>query len=101
MNIEIRDLNKKDYNKARKYAIKGMNLKRYTQKGLELYFYSKYFIYLELLRATQILGAYMGDNLVGVLLADINNKPTSRASSISLRYFSLGAGDLQIHLFLY
>ena len=75
MNIEIKDLDKRDYNTAREYAIKGMNLSRYTEKKFELYFYSKYFFYLELLRATQILGAYEEKNLVGVLLVDITNKP--------------------------
>lgn len=74
MNIEIKDLEKKDYDTARKFAITGMNLTRYTEKKWELYFYSKYFLYLELSRSTQILGAYMDDKLVGVLLADMSGE---------------------------
>ncbi|TLG72514.1 GNAT family N-acetyltransferase [Culicoidibacter larvae] len=74
MDIVIRELAKSDYNQARLYAIDGMNLDRYAEKDYELYFYSKYFIYLELLRATQILGAYMDGKLVGVLLAEMRNE---------------------------
>lgn len=73
--IEIRQIRKKDFNAARKFAVVGMHLNWYTNNELELYFYSKYFWYHEISRATRALGAYMGDRLVGVLLADIKNEP--------------------------
>ncbi len=75
MDIVIKQLRKKDFNAARKFAIEGMHLTWYTSNNLELYLYSKYFWYLEISRATRALGAYMGDTLVGVLLVDINNQP--------------------------
>lgn len=75
MNIEIKQLNKRDFNTARKFAIEGMHLNWYTNNNFELYIYSKYFWYLEVSRATRALGAYMGDKLVGVLLVDIDNQP--------------------------
>lgn len=75
MDIKIEQLRKKDFNVARKFAIEGMHLTWYTSNRLELYFYSKYFWYLELSKATKVLGAYIDDKLVGVLLANINNEP--------------------------
>ena len=62
---------KKDFNKARKFAIEGMNLNWYTSNKLELYLYSKYFWYLEISKATKALGAYIDNELVGVLLVDM------------------------------
>lgn len=73
--IEIQQLRKKDFDKARKFAVVGMHLNWFTSNKIELYLYSKYFWYSEISKATTALGAYMGDKLVGVLLADIKNKP--------------------------
>lgn len=86
MNIEIKQLNKRDFNTARKFAIEGMHLNWYTNNNFELYIYSKYFWYLEVSRATRALGAYIGDKLVGVLLVDIDNQPKV-FNSIGYRLF--------------
>jgi GNAT superfamily N-acetyltransferase len=75
MDIEIGQIKKKHSNVARKFAIEGMHLNWYASNKFELYIYSKYFWYLEISRATKALGAYMGNNLVGILLVDIKNKP--------------------------
>ena len=75
MEIKVCNLRKKDFNKARKFAIEGMHLHWYAHKKWELYFYSKYFWYLEISRASIALGAYQDGELVGVLLADINDSP--------------------------
>lgn len=75
MNIIIRQLRKKDFDTARKYAIDGMHQTWYTNNSLELYLYSKYFWYYQIVRATRALGAYMDNKLVGVLLVDMNNQP--------------------------
>ncbi|WP_151736867.1 GNAT family N-acetyltransferase ['Paenibacillus yunnanensis' Narsing Rao et al. 2020] len=76
MDIVIKQLRKADFGKARNFAVEGMHLHWYASSKMELYFYSKYFWYLEISKATQALGAYMGDQLVGVLLADMKNEPT-------------------------
>ena len=60
---------------ARKFAVEGMHLNWYTSNRFELYIYSKYFWYLEISKATKALGAYLENNLVGILLADIKNAP--------------------------
>lgn len=75
MDVKIKQLRKKYFNKARKFAIEGMNLNWYTSNNLELYLYSKYFLYLEISKATKSLGAYINDELVGVLLVDMENQP--------------------------
>lgn len=75
MEIDIRPLQKKDFNAARKFAVQGMHLEWYTGNVVELYLYSKYFWYLEISRAAIALGAYLGDELVGVLLADMDDEP--------------------------
>lgn len=75
MDVKIQPLKRRDFDAARKFAIEGMHLTWYTQNKLELYLYSKYFWYLEISKASTALGAYMGDELVGVLLADMNHQP--------------------------
>ncbi len=75
MDIIIRDIDKRDFPKIQEFASQGMQFNMYTENRLELYFYTKYFWYLELNRATQVLAAYMDHRLVGVLLADIEGKP--------------------------
>ncbi|MER2295405.1 MAG: hypothetical protein ABS913_08800 [Desemzia incerta] len=75
MEIDIRPLQKKYFNAARKFAVQGMHLEWYTGNAVELYLYSKYFWYLEISCATIALGAYLGNELVGVLLADMDGEP--------------------------
>jgi ribosomal protein S18 acetylase RimI-like enzyme len=74
MNIAIRQIEKKDFNRARRFAIEGMHLKWYASNKFELYFYSKYFWCLEISKATKALGAYTENKLVGILLVDMNNE---------------------------
>lgn len=81
MDVKIKQLSKNDFNKARKFAIEGMNLNWYTSNSLELYLYSKYFWYLEISRATKTLGAYIDNELVGILLVDMVNQPKVFSSS--------------------
>ena len=75
MNITIRQIKKKDYNTARQFAIEGTHLTRYVSNKVELYFYSKYFWYNEISKATRTIGAYLDGELAGVLLVAIKNKP--------------------------
>lgn len=91
MDVKIKQLRKKDFNTARKFAIKGMHLHWYTSNNLELYLYSKYFWHLEISRATKALGAYIDDKLVGVLLVDINNQPKVFNSIFSLIFVKIAS----------
>lgn len=74
MELKIKELNKKDYNKVIQYAIKGMHFNMYLDNKLELNLYGRYFWYLELLNATQVISAYIGDELAGVLVAEIKGE---------------------------
>lgn len=74
MNIEIKELRKKDYKKAIQYAIKGMHLNVYFNNKMELNLYGRYFLYIELINATHVISAYIGDELAGVLIADMKDE---------------------------
>ena len=71
MNIKITDIRKKDYEKAIQFAIKGMHFDWYLDSDFLLNAYGRYFWYLEINRATQILAAYVDNKFVGVLLAEM------------------------------
>lgn len=74
MEIRTGKLRKCDYPKAIQFAIRGMHLNQYLDDGFLLDMYGKYFLYMEMERATQIIAAYEGDKLVGILLAEIKGE---------------------------
>lgn len=71
MSLEIRNLDKSDYKKAIRFAIKGMHFDWYLNSSFLLEAYGRYFWYLETNRATEILAAYSDGIFAGVLLAEI------------------------------
>ena len=71
MSIEIKDIRKKDYKRAIQFAIKGMHFDWYLDSKFLLNAYGRYFWYLEINRATQIFAAYVDNEFVGVLLAEM------------------------------
>ena len=88
--IEIREINKKDFNKAINFAIRGMHFNMYLKNKLLLKLYGKYFWYMELSRSSQVISAYIGDKFVGVLLADIKGEPKVYKSfwkSLYIKFF--------------
>ncbi|MFR3685539.1 MAG: GNAT family N-acetyltransferase [Enterococcus sp.] len=72
MEVIVKQIEKKDFEAARKFALDGMHLSWYTSNKLELYLYSKYVLYLELTKSTMVLGAYLKDRLVGFLFANFH-----------------------------
>lgn len=87
--MEIKPLKRKDFGKIQRFAITGMHLSRYTSNRFELYFYAKYFWYLELLRATRIYAAYEGDEFAGVLLLDIDGEQKAYRSWWAQKFVAL------------
>ena len=74
MNIEIREIDKKDEKKAMQFAIKGMNLNRYVQDKNALALYARYFWYMEMDRATQCIAAYVDGKFSGIMLVDMRGE---------------------------
>lgn len=90
MELQIKPLKKKDYSKAIHFAIKGMNFDRYMEHKTILALYGRYFWYMEMGRASQIITAYYGDELAGVLLAKMEGEPNAHTSfreSLYVRIF--------------
>ncbi|MDO4268129.1 MAG: GNAT family N-acetyltransferase [Eubacteriales bacterium] len=67
--MEIKRLRKRDYGKAIDFAITGMHFNWYTDSRFQQRLYGRYFWYLEMTTATQVLAAYEEGRLAGVLLA--------------------------------
>ena len=76
--ISIRELDPKDRNKAISFAISGMHFDQYIKNPLLLRLYGRYFWYLENSRATHLKAAYQGDELLGVILAEVKGQPPLR-----------------------
>lgn len=89
MKTIIKVIDKRDFRRARHFAISGMHLDWYTSSKLQLYLYSHYFWNLELLKATRAIGAYSGERLVGVLLVDITGQPKFFRSLLRFIYVKL------------
>ena len=80
MELKIKELNKKDYNKAIQYAIKGMHFNMYLDNKFALNLYGRYFWYLELINATQLISAYIENELAGVLIAEFKDEEKKHKS---------------------
>lgn len=78
--IQLRELNEKDYRKAIRFAVTGMHFDWYMDSRLLQNLYGRYFLYLELSRATQVIAAYYGDELAGLLLAQVYDQPKPKRS---------------------
>lgn len=89
MEIEIKDIRKKDYKKAIQFAIKGMHFDWYLDNQFMLNAYGRYFWYLEINRATQVLAAYIGGEFVGVLLAEIKGEEKKHQSFLQKAYVKI------------
>lgn len=90
--IAIKELRKQDYKKAQRFAIQGMHLNWYVEKGFILELYSKYFWHMELNRTTKSYGAYIDNEFVGVLLADMRDEAKQYHSfwrSVFVRCFDI------------
>lgn len=74
MEIRFGELRRKDSKKAIRFAIKGMHFDWYLDSRLLQNLYGRYFWFQELLRATQAVAVYAGDELAGVLLSEVKGE---------------------------
>lgn len=86
LEIEIKDIRKKDYKKAIQFAIRGMHFDWYLNNRFLLNAYGRYFWYLEINRATQIFAAYADSEFVGVILAEIKGEGKKQQSFLQKTY---------------
>jgi ribosomal protein S18 acetylase RimI-like enzyme len=89
MKIIFKQLQRKDFRKIIDFAIEGMKFSRYVDNPLALRLYGRYFMYLELERASQVIAAYSEGRLVGILMADMNNQPKQHSSFWRALYVKL------------
>ena len=89
MEIQITNIKKKDYKKAIQFAKTGMHFDLYLDSKFLLYLYGNYFWYDELSRATQVIAAYAGEELAGVLLADIKGNHTGLLEKQCISRYSI------------
>lgn len=90
MNIEIKELKRKDHKKAILFAVTGMHFNWYLDNQFLLNLFGRYFWFQEITRATQVLAAYEGERLAGVLLAEMNGEKKEHKSywiSLYLKLF--------------
>lgn len=87
--MELTTLRKKDIGKVIQFAITGMHFDWYLSNKFLRNAYGRYFWYLETNRATQILAAYEGDTLAGVLLAEIYGEEPQQYSKWKATYVKL------------
>lgn len=87
--MEIKELDKKDWNKVIQYAIKGMHFDEYLDNKFLLKAYGRYFWYLEYTNATQVISAYDGNDLLGVLVVDMKNQKKPNKSLWQSIYIGL------------
>lgn len=71
------------------FAIKGMNFNQYTENPIFLRLYARYFLYMELERATHIYAAYEQERLLGLLLAEVQGAPKQAHTFLQASYVKL------------
>lgn len=95
MKFTIKKLARQDYRKVIDFAIQGMNFTAYLQNPWALRLYGRYFLYLELNRASQVIAAYQGERVVGVLLADfVGQKLYVKIFKSLMTLVAPGSGDV-------
>ena len=86
--MEIKGLKKRDHKLVIRYAVKGMHFGLYFKNKFLLNAYGKYFWYLEYTNASQVIAAYEGEKLLGVLLADMKGEKKPNKSFWKIIYIN-------------
>lgn len=92
MDLKIGELRVKDHKRAIAFARKGMHFDWYLESRFLLNLYGKYFLYSALDSATQVIAAYAGDELVGLLLAEMEGEEKKYRSLRGSFYVKLFEG---------
>lgn len=89
MDLKLARLKYRDIPKAIRFAETGMHFDWYTDSAVALKVYGAYFWCLEKSRATQVLAAYDGDRLAGVLLCAMSGEKCRCPSLLERGYVRL------------
>lgn len=83
--LKIEEFCRKDHKKAIRFAITGMQFNWFFEKRWMIRLYGRYFWYQELSKATELHAAYYGDELAGLLLAQMRGEsPKYRTAGMAL-----------------
>lgn len=90
MQLDVREISKRDYKKAAEFASVGMHFDWYLKRGSAvLRFYAWHFSHSELNRATKAFAAYADGRFCGVLLATVKGERPVRRSLWKAAFFAL------------
>ena len=89
MKLEFRKLEKRDEKKAIQFAVEGMHFNWYTRSRLLQNLYGRYFWYLAMTRATQVIAVYQGESFAGVLLAEMKEEKKQYDSCWKMLYIKV------------
>ena len=95
-NLHIRPLKTEDHHKAIQFAIQGMNFQQYMDNTFLRQAYGRYFWYMEMARATDVIAAYEGKELAGVLLVEMKGRPKIQQAFFKKLYVTLFKGALSL-----
>lgn len=87
--MTIRDLKQRDHRRAIDFAVRGMNFDRYAKSRFLQRLYGRYFLYTELNRATEVIAAYDGNRLAGLLIAVLYGQPRRHQTRFQRFFVSL------------
>jgi len=78
--LEFGNLRKSDYKKAIQLAIDGMNFRWYLTSKMLRKLYGRYFLYLELSKASQVIVLHYGEEFAGLLMCSIKGETKHKIS---------------------
>ena len=84
--MQIQKLRVRDQKKAIAFAIEGMHFNKFTKNEFLLRLYGRYFWYLAYTDATDVLAAYEGETLLGVLTVHMYGEKRPHRTALRLLY---------------
>lgn len=84
--MQIQKLRARDQKKAIAFAIEGMHFNKFTKNKVLLRLYGRYFWYLAYTDATDVLAAYEGETLLGVLTVHMHSEKRPHRTALRLLF---------------
>ena len=84
--MQIQKLRVRDQKKAIAFAIEGMHFNKFTKNEFLLRLYGRYYWYLAYTDATDVLAAYEGETLLGVLTVHMHSEKRPHRTALRLLF---------------